>query len=210
MRTCANLDDKSRKEFKKCLNFVDLQTALLQAVNVGNVAMIRTLLEMGAKVDLEIYDTAPLPDGDKYIVNLLIEYEKNPLIRAILKDDLAGVKQALEFGVNIESKFGRFTACELALYRTHEPKIVDLLLERGAKLDKLAILSLFTECDVDYPDVLEVLIKHKFDVSLPDKTGQTPLMNCRSSKCTKLLLDAKADVSALDQKTLSAILSSQD
>lgn len=150
---------------------------------------------------LEIVSTlkpAPGLDGD--------------LIRAAEGGDLEGCRQAIDKGASPDASFGRATALSVAAFFGRR-EIVDLLLERGAGIDKgddeTGATALFQSIMGLEPEIARLLVDRGADVNKKTKPGMSALMLAAASKqvdTAAMLVEHGADVGAKDAEDLTPLM----
>ena len=150
---------------------------------------------------LEIVSTlkpAPGLDGD--------------LIRAAEAGDLEGCRQAIDKGASPDASFGRATALSVAAFFGRR-EIVDLLLERGAGIDKgddeKGATALFQSIMGLEPEIASLLVDRGADVNKKTKPGMSALMLAAASKqvdTAAMLVEHGADVGAKDAEDLTPLM----
>ena len=150
---------------------------------------------------LEIVSTlkpAPGLDGD--------------LIRAAEAGDLEGCRQAIDKGASPDASFGRATALSVAAFFGRR-EIVDLLLERGAGIDKgddeTGATALFQSIMGLEPEIARLLVDRGGDVNRKTKPGMSALMLAAASKqvdTAAMLVEHGADVGAKDANELTPLM----
>ena len=150
---------------------------------------------------LEIVSTlkpAPGLDGD--------------LIRAAEAGDLEGCRQAIDKGASPDASFGRATALSVAAFFGRR-EIVDLLLERGADINKgdeeNGATALFQSIMGLEPEIARLLVDRGGDVNRKTKPGMSALMLAAASKqvdTAAMLVEHGADVGAKDAEDLTPLM----
>ena len=181
-------------------------TAMSLAAEVGNTDMLKVLLEAGANAD------SPNPDG-------------MTALQAVARTgNVAAAKLLLDRGATIDAKekFGGQTALMWASARRH-PEMMQFLISRGAdvnarstdrdyqrhvtaegrpkSLDSGGFTPLLYAARENCGACVDVLLKNKADIDLPDPDGVSPLllaiMNANWDLAKQLIL-AGADVNQWD------------
>ena len=169
-------------------------TALEQAVENGNVEIVRRLLMAGAHVNTKG------PNGRR-ILMYLRENATSQLVRELLT---AGAK------VNARDESGATGLMYAASDCKYE--VVKELLDAGAKInlkDDDGATALINAATNDDPRVTRLLIEAGADVNDKDEDGVTALMKAAESgdpETVKLLLSHGADVNAIDDDGRSAMM----
>ena len=181
-------------------------TPMSLAAEVGNADMLKVLLEAGANVE------SPNADG------------QTALLAVARTGNVEAAKLLLDHGaaVDAKEKFGGQTALMWASARRH-PEMMQLLIARGAdvnaastdrnyqrhvtaegrpkNLDSGGLTPLLYAARENCAACVDVLLKNKVDIDLPDPDGVSPLllaiMNANWD-LAKQLIQAGADVSQWD------------
>ena len=213
-----------------CLEFQDTRgwTPLFYAVENGREAMIRLLLEKGAKLETvaEASGWTPLlyaiDNGQKAVVKLLLEKgakleavrgvpDNTPLLYAIAKRDEAVVQLLLEKGAKLETKstYGQTPLSKAAAYGNEV--VVKLLLERGAKLETKSGVSqtpLIYAVYNGHEIVVELLLEKGAELETLCFFDRTPLLyaaECGHDAAIKLLLEKGAELDAKHKDDRTAL-----
>jgi hypothetical protein len=193
-------------------------TPMSLAAEVGNTDMLKVLLEAGANVD------SPNADG------------QTALLAVSRTGNVAAAKLLLDHGATIDAKekFGGQTALMWASARRH-PEMMQLLISKGAdvnarstdrdyqrhvtaegrpkSLDSGGFTPLLYAARENCIACVDVLLKNKADVDLPDPEGVSPLllaiMNANWD-LAKQLITAGADVNQWDIFGESPLLTAVD
>ena len=181
-------------------------TAMELASEVGNARILKLLLDAGANVD------SPNPEG------------QTALMGVARTGNVEAAKLLLDRGARVDAKekWGGQTALMWASARRH-PEMMELLISRGAdvnarstdrdyqrhvtaegrpkSLDSGGLTPLLYATRENCGACIEVLLRHKVDISLPDPDGVSPLllaiMNSNWDRA-KQLIEAGADVNQWD------------
>jgi ankyrin repeat protein len=134
------------------------------------------------------------------------------LIRAAEAGDLEACRQAIEKGASPDAAFGRATALTTAAFFGRR-EIVDLLLERGAGIDKgddeTGAAALFQSIMGLEPEIARLLVDRGADVNKKTKPGMSALMLAAASKqvdTVAMLVEHGADVGAKDAEDLTPLM----
>ena len=201
-----------------CLEFQDDRgwTPLFYAVDNGQEAMIRLLLEKGAKLETVdiLFGQTPLSHAAKYgkeaVVQLLLEkgaeletksrVGRTPLSHSAQYGKEAVVQLLLEKGAELETKsaVGRTPLLYAAWYGSEA--VVKLLLEKGAELEVKCIdgrtpLSYAAERRQDV--VTKLLLEKGAELESKSTDGRTPLLYAvmrGNEVVVKLLLEKGAEL----------------
>jgi ankyrin repeat protein len=135
------------------------QTALMRAASLGDAATVQALLAAGAQLN------AQNRDGE------------TALFPAAFLDRTAVVRKLIQHGadVNVTSRKQVTPLMEAA---SHSPRIVDLLISRGANVNARDVLggtALMMAARGGRGDIVRVLIKAGADVNAKDNEGRTAL-----------------------------------
>ncbi len=157
----------------------------LEAVETGNTSLAQSLFQkMPGQTQLLADD--PIIKGCRPL-HIAAYHNNIPLMQYIL-----GLPRAHVDAVDFDGK----TALHLAVERGNL-SAVKFLLERSAKSDIESKLEFFSPLHIaarkNLTDITRLLIGHNTDMNATDKNGRTPLHGA-SEACTKLLLDAGAEI----------------
>ena len=180
--------------------------AMHLAADASNTEMIRLLLKAGADPD------SPNPDGETAL---------HLVARA---GNIDAAKMLLHAGAHVDARerFGGQTPLMWASARRH-PQMVELLASKGAdvnarslirdyqrvataesrakQLDRGGFTPLLYAARENCRECVEVLLKHKVDVDLPDPSGMSPMVIAMLNSNWDIamrLIDAGADVNEWD------------
>ena len=180
--------------------------AMQLAADASNTEMIQLLLKAGADPD------SPNPDGETAL---------HLVARA---GNLEAAKMLLRAGAHVDAheRFGGQTPLMWAAARRH-PEMVELLAAKGADvnarslirdfqrvataesrakfLDRGGFTPLLYAARENCGECVEVLLKHKVDVDLPDPSGMSPMVIAMMNgnwDIAKRLIEAGADVNEWD------------
>jgi ankyrin repeat protein len=213
-------------------NVIDVKgrTALMYVAGLGNKEIVSALIESNAKVDLETKNkgrTALMyaaEGGHIDVLKMLLqqkadinkqdkEFGQSILIWAIKGKHGICIKLILKRKkVKIDEKDNEGQTALMWAIKMGLPKIVELLLDRNAKLelrDAEGITALFLACRLGRLDAVEILLKHGAMVDVKDKNfGQTPLMNAvkkNHPEIIDILIKNGASVDYKDKREKTAI-----
>src|SRR5580658_10235854 len=180
--------------------------AMQLAADASNTDMIQLLLKAGADPD------SPNADGETAL---------HLVARA---GNLEAAKMLLRAGAHVDSRerFGGQTPLMWAVARRH-PEMVELLVSKGAdvnarsavrdylrvataesrakQLDRGGFTPLMYAARENCRECVEVLLKHKVDIDLPDPSGMSPMVIAMLNSnwdIAKRLVEAGADVNEWD------------
>lgn len=134
------------------------------------------------------------------------------LIRAAEAGDLEACRQAIERGASPDASSGRSTALSVAAFFGRR-EIVELLLEKGAAIDKgdeeNGATPLFQAVYGLEPEIASLLVDRGADVNKKTKPGMSPLMlaaNSKQADIVAMLVERGADVGAKDAEDLTPLM----
>lgn len=205
------------------INSVDTsdRTPLLHAIWNGNVAVVKTLLKAGARLDVtDIIGGTPLFYAMSYrreaIVKLLLEHGATPIsenkmatelfFSAVEKDDVQVVQLFLDSGFDIESR-GRDnqTPLSLALKMGHRD-ILQVLLDQGANIevkDEFGLTPLHSAVVHGDVDQVQFFLNNGADLDPVDPKNKTPLLsalNFGHMDILPVLLNRGANIEIRDER----------
>uniref|UniRef100_A0A0K6S8X8 Uncharacterized protein n=1 Tax=Chromera velia CCMP2878 TaxID=1169474 RepID=A0A0K6S8X8_9ALVE len=197
--------------------------ALINAVKVGNTAIVKLLVHTGVDLELKIDGETALGSAvlwnQKEVVELLIEKGakletpnnegQSPLHIAIMKDLADIVELLIKRGADVRAGPLGLSPLDLAL-RHNSAKSARLLLENGATVDEGKeyfarefedgeVASLYTACWLGDTEEVKNLIATGVDIEAASVTGETPLLLAvrnDSVKTAELLIKRGADLHA--------------
>ncbi|KAF3066622.1 Ankyrin repeat domain-containing protein 50 [Trichoderma lentiforme] len=210
------------------INSVDAsdRTPLLHAIWNGNLAVVKTLLKAGARLDVtDIIGGTPLFYAMSYrreaIVKLLLEHGATPIsenkmatelfFSAVEKDDVQVVQLFLDSGFDIESR-GRDnqTPLSLALEMGHRD-VLQVLLDQGANIevkDEFGLTPLHSAVVDGDVDQVQFFVNNGADLDPVDPKNKTPLLSALElghRDILKILLDHGADIEIRDKRGLTVL-----
>ena len=188
-----DLNGLKRNASVPALNALDKQgrTVLGVAVTVGNLKMVRWILENGGDPKLNNGEISPLSqacvDGNFEIAAILLKYGANPNFKTFL--NTTPILDAIEIGKN--------------------EKLALLLMKCGADLtvrneNGKTLLHLAVANRMD--NLVLSLLKKKLNVNSVDDNGQTPLFESTDFKTALLLLENGADPNHLAHDGSTALM----
>jgi ankyrin repeat protein len=160
---------------------VDTKTPLQIAVEKGNIIAAEFLITNKAQIDIR--------RGDGL----------TPLTTAIIMDQIDMVKLLLDNHADANMETGPSNGARSPLrcaIDKHNAKIVQLLLDHGAKPNAADIEALVDDSSQGNIDMVRMLIEHGADVNAKTSQGKTPLlmaMEQGDTNMVKFLLDSHAD-----------------
>ena len=205
-------------------------TALLWAIRSKNPAVVQTLLERGAEINLQIKAernlvASPLhfaaADGFLEVTKVLLKYKPDlelrdgfkdtPLLSAGRRVQIETAKLLLEAGADIEAKLTPYSTMLTALVSRKQFDFAQHLIDRGACLavqgpDKEILLH-HAAARGD-TETMGFLLKNKSDVVAQDVKGITPLMVAAHSGETagmRMLIAYGAPLDSRDHKGQTAL-----
>jgi ankyrin repeat protein len=140
-----------------------------------------------------------------------IAASNNVLLRSILVNDVARVRELLESGTDDQSS-AAINPLSFAAQHGHS-EIVDLLLDFGAPINfesPLKLTACLAAVGNDHEDVVRVLIRRGADLSIADYFGRTPLSTAIANSNESIviaLIEAGAPLTDLDVVCQAAALS---
>lgn len=169
-------------------------TALIIASEIGNIEIVKLLLEYGADTDIQT------------------ENRVTALISAIANDHIEIVKLLLEYGAdtNVQDEDGwvpLMSATEIG-----NIEIVKLLLEYRADINiktKNGGTALIIASQNGYIEVVKLLLEHSADTNVQDENEVTPLMFASSNgyiEIVKLLLEYNVDTNVQGENGVTALM----
>jgi ankyrin repeat protein len=170
-------------------------TALMLAAFGAELAIMRALLDAGARVDVEAAS------------------HETPLTMAAHSGDVRALKLLLDRGADVNQRAG-FTALHATCGEEPSPKLARFLLDRGADVDQriwTGGTALMNATHYGQEAMVALLLDHGARVDLADDDGQTALhaacdvllvsgMDKDPSSIAKRLLARGADPNAKDRK----------
>ena len=188
------------------------RTALYIAAKLGDVAMVRFLLDHGAKVDVRVgvggggCDSTPLAAAAEAqhleVVKLLVRHgadvhafacRSSILEWALSKGHKAVVTFLLQHGAKPRL---------LAAVRTGALELVQIMLKYGADLSEYDRFSWETALHLAVESgnvaMARLLLRHGADVDRRDKKGASPLHYARTARMAELLISKGAKIEAHD------------
>ncbi|KAL6814484.1 hypothetical protein J3E69DRAFT_375895 [Trichoderma sp. SZMC 28015] len=204
------------------VNSVDVsgRTPLLHAIWSGNVVVVETLLEAGARLDVtDNIGGTPLFYATTYrreaIVERLLEYGANPIsedkmaiqlfFSAVEQGDVQVVQLFLDSGFDIEARErGNQTPLLLALNTKHRD-MLQVLLDQGANTeveDYLGLTPLRIAIADGDVDLVELFLSHNANINSVDSSKRTALyyaVKSRDIRLIRFLVDRGADSQFLDE-----------
>ena len=201
-------------------------TALDQAVEKGNLEIVRTLVLAGARVNLKnksgrtalmyLRDSATtelvfelLSAGAR--VNARDESGDTALMNAASLSTCAAVKVLIEAGAKLDLKDADGKTALMFAAANDDPRIAKLLIDAGAALNakeedgKTALMIAAEEGD---PETVKLLISFNAEINAKDDDGLTALMfavSARDLDSVRALLNAGADVTFKDKEGKTAL-----
>ncbi|MGD1934855.1 MAG: ankyrin repeat domain-containing protein [Candidatus Phaeomarinobacter sp.] len=141
---------------------------------------------------------APFPSAAQLV-------DENELVEAIRDGDVADVEEAFLAGLNANERSIKGVPALIEAVRTGKRSIVELLLDRGARVNipgrRDGVTALEEAARIDRPDIAQILIDAGADVDKTGKQGQTPLMVAATlghTAIVQVLIDADAYLNDTD------------
>ncbi|TGJ80467.1 hypothetical protein E0Z10_g8295 [Xylaria hypoxylon] len=205
---CAGHEDIARA-LSPGSNTVVTNELLIKAVEMGKLAAVRALLQVGANPDTQ---TRHNMTSSK---ELLEETLKETLLFSAVRNGNQEIFRVLcEAGANIEAKNSwQLSPLMLAIeYRKHRKANVRMCLEAGADIEakdgngRTPLMLALEHDNKPSRSIIRILLNAGADVEAKDDNGYTPLMLTSSKHnanrdIIRLLLDAGADTEAINEAT---------
>jgi len=164
-------------------------TALLTAVQCGNVAFLNAVLDAGVH-----------PDSEFSLHDVRYGAHRHALISACNSGHLPCARALLAAGADVDGQ-GREGSALAEAAREGHLECMRLLLDNNADVDRQgqngsALLGAARE---GHLECMQLLLEHSADVNAWDRAGCTALMyatSARQIECVRLLLENTADVNA--------------
>lgn len=170
------------------------ETALMLALQTGQVSVIRLLLEKGASVNDK--------DGDG-----------NPtLMYAILIGDKCVLQMLLEKGANVEQKSKEGMTALIYAIILGRMDIVQLLMKKGANLEQkteTGVTVLLSAIFKRRRDIIQLLVEKGVNIEEKSNRGMTPLMYTGSRgdiDIVQLLMEKGANLEQKNEKGRTALM----
>ena len=168
-------------------------TSLIEAMTVGDLALLESLLAAGENLEDR--------DSDGYTA----------LIAAAEVGDIDSARLFIERGADVNAKCNiGYTALHYAAIEGHLP-IIEVLLAKGADRNaqcRTGVTPLFLAAIQGFEDVCRVLLQHGADPNIADYDGDTPLTAVTGKNgmesIAEVLRTVKADPDAVDLKRYKA------
>ena len=205
-------------------------TALLSAVRSNKLAVVRTLLQQGANVNLQIKAKGrlvPSPlhfaagNGFVEVAKVLLEYKadleswngrkETPLLSAGRYSKTETLEQLLEAGADIEAKVGPFNTLLTKTVSAKNFGLAQLLIDKGARLEIRGTKKetlLHHAAAQDDTEGVDFLLKNHSDAGAQDIKGMTPLMlaaECDGVTSMGILLAYGAPIDTQDRMGQTAL-----
>ncbi len=133
------------------------------------------------------------------------------LLDAVYKNDIAGVKEVLSLGADVNSADAEnWTSLMNAAWYGYTD-VGRLLIEHNADInaaDKYGQTALIHACEYGYTDIVRLLLEHGADTNAANECGNTSLMwACRNghTDTVQLLIEHGADISLKDKDGKTAL-----
>ncbi|GAA6156164.1 ankyrin repeat domain-containing protein [Pyruvatibacter sp. HU-CL02332] len=131
--------------------------------------------------------------------------DENEMVVAIRSGDLAQVEEAFLAGLSANERSIRGLPALIEAVRTGKREIVELMLERKARVNvpgrREGVTALEESVRINRPDLAQILIDAGADVDKTGKNGQTPLMLAAKlghANVVQVLIDADAYLNDTD------------
>ena len=176
-------------------------TALMYSAALGELDVVRRLLDAGASVNRQDNERGATPliyaaeKGHTEIVKLLLNSRADTRIklfsgRTFLHAAVGGhalelAQIALDSGLDVNSKTDKGLTPLHVAARSRSPRMLKLLIEQGADVNArtvsglTALIAVTTDDDSfrpAHPECAALLVEHGADVNAQDSEGSTPLM----------------------------------
>jgi ankyrin repeat protein len=224
-----DLETVSRLAFSSSVNVRDKSTnmtALEQAIENGNLEIVRILLLAGANAKTK-------NEAGRTPLMYLSENATTDIVRALLgagakvnaRDESGGtalmnvasqakygvVKELIEAGAKIDVEDADGKTALMFAATNEDPKIAKLLIDSGARINVKAHdgkTALMFAADEGDPETVKLLISFSADINEKDDDGKTALMFAASTTdavSVEALLNAGADLTAKDKDGKTAL-----
>jgi ankyrin repeat protein len=206
-------------------------TALEQAIETGNLEIVRTLLLAGASVNVEgeggrtalmyLRDTASADLVRELVsagvkVHARDESGGTALMNAALFSNYAVVKELLDAGAKVSLKDADGKTALMFAAENADPRVSKILIDAGAEIDardsddKTALMIAAAEGD---PETVRLLISFNADINAVNKEGRSALMfaaNVDDFESVQALVNAGADLTFKDKEGKTALTIARD
>jgi ankyrin repeat protein len=154
-------------------DFVDGDTALMNASQLGSLPMVSFLLARGAKVEARSHDGAnalsnAAEAGHADVVAALIDHGANP--NELSEQGMTPLQRA--------ATAGKLSSVQMLVQKGADPNLQD----SNYLMSPVECACRAPAPGTDYAGIVNFLLKSGAKPSLVDKNGQTPLMNAASSQ----------------------------
>lgn len=198
-------------------------TALDQAVENGNIEMVRTLLLAGASVKVKSENgltalmylrentTAELINeliGAGAKVNARDENGGTVLMNAVSLCNADSLKALLEAGVKVDARDNDGKTALMFAVTNDDPRVARMLLDLGADVnvkDHEANTALMLAAESGKAATVKLLIDAGADINAQDSDGRTSLMRADEPDNVMVLLNAGADLTIKDKEGNTAL-----
>jgi ankyrin repeat protein len=196
------------------------QTALILAVELGRLEVVKLLLDEGADVNLGKPLMYAADKGNVEIARLLLDRgadvnAKGPfgtaLTKACEKDHRATASLLLDRGAEVNAKDQNDETPLMKACARGYKETAGLLLDRGAEVnakDRFGHTPLMKAAKADHLHVVKFLLEKGADINVKNESGETPLMAAAGLgefDIVELLLNKGAQLSAKDRDGRTAL-----
>jgi ankyrin repeat protein len=196
------------------------QTALILAVELGRLEVVKLLLDEGADANLGKPLMYAADRGNVEIARLLLDRGVNvnaggpfgtALTKACEKDRLATASLLLDRGAKVDAKDQNDETPLMKACAGGYKETAGLLLDRGADVnakDRFGQTPLMKAAQADHLHVVRFLLEKGADINVKNESGETPLMAAAGLgefDIVELLLNKGAQLSAKDREGRTAL-----
>lgn len=162
---------------------VEQDQVLIAALDQGNTADLKALLEQGGNPNARILRDVDYITGDETVQDYALHHAKTAEHTQMLLD--AGAR------VNVKNEYG-----QSPLHVAQDPQQVSVLIDHGADLAAKDFGQSAPLHAAQSPEVAQAMLEHGADVHAQNYAGDTPLHRAKRTEMAQVLLDHGADVNA--------------